>query len=84
VTGMPADRVSDVVLASAAEIAGKPVGLGSDLLAAGFDSLGILELTTLLNERLDVTCSFEEVFDTPSLDALATLLRARLNGAPVE
>jgi acyl carrier protein len=80
VTEVGPDRVTAVVLASASEVAGRPLDLDSDLLAAGFDSLAIVQLATVLTERLDVDCSFEDVFDIPSLVALATLLRGRLNG----
>jgi acyl carrier protein len=72
------DGVVDVVVASASEIAGEPLEPATDVLEAGFDSLFVVQLAALLTERLGVTCSFEDAFDAPSLDALATVLRNRL------
>ena len=75
------DDIADLVIASASEIAGEPLEPNTDLLAAGFDSLFVVQLAALLTDRLGVTCSFEDAFDAPSLGALSTVLRNRLTGS---
>ena len=71
------DEVLDVVLACAAEVAGEPMPADVDLLEAGFDSMKIVALATLIEERLGMPCSFDEVFDSANLDELATLMHGK-------
>lgn len=50
-----------------------------DPIAAGFDSISAMELASLLDERLGVDCTLEDVFDATSLAALADILLRRIN-----
>nr|WP_202533263.1 acyl carrier protein [Streptomyces sp. SID4923] len=52
-----------------------------DLIAAGFDSLSSMELTTILEQELGVDCTLADIFDTTSLVELADLLVQRINEA---
>jgi acyl carrier protein len=49
-----------------------------DPIAAGFDSISAMELAALLEEKLGVDCTLEDVFDASSLGALADLLVSRI------
>lgn len=65
------ENLTAIVLDAAAQVAGRPLTPDTDLIAAGFDSLAIIELSTMLADRVQVACSFEDVFDAPTLTALA-------------
>jgi acyl carrier protein len=50
-----------------------------DPIAAGFDSISAMELASVLEERLGVDCTLEDVFDATSLGALAEVLVRRID-----
>ncbi len=50
-----------------------------DPIAAGFDSISAMELASVLEERLGVDCTLEDVFDATSLSALADILVRRID-----
>jgi acyl carrier protein len=50
-----------------------------DPIAAGFDSISAMELAALLEEKLGVTCTLEDIFDATSLGALTDLLVGRID-----
>jgi acyl carrier protein len=67
------------VLAAAGQVAALPeVDETLDPVAAGFDSVAIMELAARLEDELGVDCTLEDVFDSASLAALADLLTRRL------
>jgi acyl carrier protein len=67
------------VLAAAGEVAGlAEVDETLDPVAAGFDSVSIMELAARLEDELGVDCTLEDVFESASLAELAGLLTRRL------
>jgi acyl carrier protein len=74
--------VLEVVLVAAGEVADRPdLDENLDPVAAGFDSVAIMELAARLEDELDVDCTLEDVFESASLAALAGLLARRLASA---
>lgn len=50
-----------------------------DPIAAGVDSISAMELASVLEERLGVDCTLEDVFDATSLAVLADVLVRRVD-----
>jgi acyl carrier protein len=71
-------RVLTEVLDAGRQIAHQDVDETLDPIAAGFDSIAAMELAALLEEKLGVDCTLEDVFAATSLAALANLLVERI------
>jgi len=76
-----AGRTLDTVLAIAVQVGGGELTAESDLIAAGFDSIAIIELATRLTDEFGVPCDIDDVFDATSVAELAAVLDGRLEGA---
>lgn len=57
------------------------VGVNEDVFALGADSLTVAQLLSRLRARFRVDFSFREIFDAPTVSALATLVEASKNEA---
>jgi acyl carrier protein len=77
------ERTKDTVLALAREITQEDMTEDFDPVSAGLDSIATMELAARLEEELGVPCTIEDVFDTPSLAALARSLAQRIDEAGV-
>jgi amino acid adenylation domain-containing protein len=51
------------------------VGIDQDVFALGADSLGVTQMRSRLRERFNVDFSFEDIFDAPTVAALAARLQ---------
>lgn len=81
-TSTPVDlrlRVLAAVLEAGRQAFRQDVDETLDPIAAGFDSISAMELAGLLEERLGVDCTLEDVFDATSLAALADVLLRRID-----
>lgn len=76
-----AGRTLDTVLAIAVQVGGGELTAESDLIAAGFDSIALIELATRLTDEFGVPCGIDDVFDATSVAELAAVLDGRLEGA---
>jgi acyl carrier protein len=76
-----AEHTMTTLLALAGEITRETITEDLDLLAAGLDSIGAMELAARLEEELGVLCTIEDVFDAPSLVDLARALTERIDVA---
>jgi len=76
-----AARTLDTVLAIAVQVGGGELNADSDLIAAGFDSIAIIELAARLTDEFGVPCAMDDVFDATSVAELAAVLDGRLEGA---
>jgi amino acid adenylation domain-containing protein len=56
------------------------VGVDQDVFALGADSLTVTQVLSRLRERFDVELSFEDIFDTPTVAAMAARLDASWRG----
>jgi len=77
-TGPDAPQALSVIIEAAAAIADERPDAETNATAAGWDSLDMIELAASLGERLDVICTFEDVFDAANLGALAQVLADRV------
>lgn len=71
-------RVLTEVLDAGEQVSHRAVDQTLDPIAAGFDSISAMELAALLEEKLGVDCTLEDVFDATSLGTLADLLVDRI------
>ncbi|MEV5606250.1 acyl carrier protein [Streptomyces sp. NPDC052299] len=76
-----ASKVLATVITAVRRVYSGEVDENLDLIAAGFDSLSSMELTTILEQELGVDCTLADIFDTTSLAELADLLVQRINEA---
>jgi acyl carrier protein len=74
-------RVLTAVLTAARQAFRQDVDADLDPIAAGFDSISAMELAAVLDQELGVDCTLEDVFDAPSLGALADVLVQRIEAA---
>jgi acyl carrier protein len=74
-------RVLAAVLAAAGQAFQQDVAADLDPIAAGFDSISAMELAAVLDQELGVDCTLEDVFDAPSLGALADVLVQRIDAS---
>jgi acyl carrier protein len=72
-------RVLAVVLDASRQAFRQDVDETLDPIAAGIDSISAMELSSVVEERLGVDCTLEDVFDAPSLAALTDVLVRRLD-----
>lgn len=72
-------RVLAAVLDAARQAFRQEVDETLDPIAAGFDSISAMELASVLEERLGVDCTLEDVFDATSLGVLADVLVRRID-----
>ncbi|MEO6701178.1 MAG: acyl carrier protein [Jatrophihabitantaceae bacterium] len=72
-------RVLAAVLAAGRQAFRQEVDETLDPIAAGFDSISAMELAAVLEEKLGVDCTLEDVFDATSLAALADVLVRRID-----
>ena len=72
-------RVLEAVLDAGRQAFRQDVDETLDPIAAGFDSISAMELASVLEERLGVDCTLEDVFDATSLAVLADVLVQRID-----
>jgi acyl carrier protein len=72
-------RVLTAVLDAGRQAFRQEVDQSLDPIAAGFDSISAMELASVLEEKLGVDCTLEDVFDATSLGALADVLYRRID-----
>lgn len=80
----PADRerISHLVSGVAEQVLGTEVSsTKTDLFDLGLDSLLAAELCLTIEESLRVPCSIDDIFESPTIDALAATLADRLRQA---
>lgn len=77
----PSTDVTRTLLALTGEILQRQVTEDLDLLSAGMDSIGAMELAARLEEELGVLCSLTDIFDADSLADLARSLTGRIDVA---
>jgi acyl carrier protein len=75
------ERILASILDTARSVSGQELAADTDPVAAGFDSIESLQLAAVLEEKLGVDCTLEDVFDALSFAALADVLVQRIDSA---
>lgn len=73
------NQVLEAVLDAGRQAFRQDVTEDLDPIAAGIDSISAMELAGMLEEKLGVDCTLEDIFDATSLGALADLLVRRID-----
>jgi amino acid adenylation domain-containing protein len=60
------------------------IAADQDVFALGADSLAVTQMLSRLREHFDVALSFEDIFDSPSVDTLAARLRSSDRGGDAQ